>query len=53
MTKKELAAKLRALAVLSGSNPERFHRDADDLLIEFIGDDGVRDAYEEVKKWYS
>ena len=51
MEKKELIEKLKKLEHLDDN--EYTHREADVLLIEFINDPGVKEAYGNVGKWYS
>ena len=42
------------LEKLHGSgDPEVAHGKADDLLLDFINDEAVREAWEEVPKWYA
>ena len=57
MTKEELIEKLKAIE--GKHKTERFydsengHVEADDLLIEYINDKEIADAFEEVSKWYA
>ena len=51
MTRDELLARLRALA--SARDAETAHGDADDALIEFIGDPDVTAAFAAIPKWYA
>lgn len=32
---------------------ERAHIDADELLLDFIADDNVREAYKKITRWYA
>jgi len=32
---------------------ERDHCHADDLLIEYIGDEDIKTAYDKIDKWYA
>lgn len=51
MTKLEL---LDALASLGfEDNAEMIHINADDLLLKFIGDMEITEAYEKLPRWYS
>jgi hypothetical protein len=50
MSKAELVAKLRALAA---EDPEEGHVDADQALLDYIGDPDVREAFAAVPKWYA
>jgi hypothetical protein len=51
MTKQELICKLEAL---SGTDidPEIAHIKADKLLIEFIGDSEIKEAFDGITKYY-
>ena len=51
MTKSELIERLQSDC--HTGDIEIDHSNADDLLIEFINDDDVRRAYEDVDKWYA
>lgn len=51
MTKEELIKKLNELA--KHHDPESAHGDADDLLLLFINDPEITDAYETIEKWYA
>ena len=51
MTKAELLAALRALA--KSDDTEGAHGEADDLLVAFIGDPDIQEAYWAVPKWYA
>ena len=33
--------------------PEDWHIEADNILIDLIGDDEVRELFEKIEKWYS
>ena len=50
MTKEELIKKLNECAK---NEPEAAHGDADDLLIEYINDKEIAEAYDNVPKWYA
>ncbi len=51
MTRDEL---LRRLRELHGPNDaEIVHVQADDLLLDYIEDDEVREAFERIDKWYA
>lgn len=52
MTKEELIEKLTELAV-KPYDIEIAHSDADLLLLEYIDDERVTDAYHKIEKWYS
>ena len=47
----ELLAKLRAIKAREG-DAELDHREADKLLLDYIGDDEIRAAFEAIEKWY-
>jgi hypothetical protein len=49
MTKDELIEKLKAIDT---DDPSVAHPDADDLLLEFINDKNVSEAYNKIPKWY-
>jgi len=51
VTKEEALAKLRGLH--GHDDVEHAHSVADDVLLDLIDDDEIRDAYEAVPKWYS
>lgn len=51
MEKKELIEKLKLLVRIG--DPEAAHGNADDLLIEYINDLEVKDAFDEIEKWYA
>jgi hypothetical protein len=52
----ELIDKLKTIASLQRKNiayePEIQHRAADKLLLDFIDDEGVTDAFDDIEKWY-
>lgn len=52
MTKEELIEKLKEL---HGENvdAEHNHGVADNLLLEFINDEEVTEAFEAIKRWYA
>lgn len=52
MTKKELIAALSELAGERG-DAELDHLEADRLLIEYINDEQVADAFEAIQRWYA
>ncbi len=51
MTKEELLTKLTALR--TSGDPEDAHCEADDLLVEYINDPDIAEAYGDVPKWYA
>lgn len=55
MTKGELIKLLNQLEkeVDDGGDVEAAHVDADNLLLDFIDDPDIRDAFVDIKKWYS
>jgi hypothetical protein len=53
MTVDELAAALRALAEREGKDQSVNHRDADKLLLDYIGSERVAAAFESIRKWYA
>ncbi len=54
MTKSELIQKLAMLTQRGERGDfEEGHAVADDLLLEFINDDEIADAFDAVGKWYA
>ena len=53
LTKEELIERLEQLVEYSWSNIEKAHRMADDLLLQYIGDDEITEAYKSFDKLYS
>lgn len=57
LTKEQLVAALNALynaqGELGSSDFEEDHIRADRLLLEYINDDDVSDAFEAIEKWYA
>lgn len=51
MTKEELIAKLNE--EIGNGDQEAAHVRADDLLIEYINDPDIKEAYAAVPKWYA
>ena len=51
MNKKDLLKILKKCA--ANSDCEMAHGDADDALLEFIGDPEIIDAFEKIEKWYA
>ena len=51
ITKEELIKKLKELA--KDNDCEMTHAEADDLLLLYLNDEEIREAYENVGKWYS
>lgn len=52
MTKQELIEKLKLLSI-DQEDPSEEHEKADELLLEYIGDKQVRDAFEAIERWYA
>lgn len=50
MTREDLVERLHALAVME--DREAAHAQADDLLLTFIGDNEVREAFNSQEMWY-
>jgi hypothetical protein len=52
-----LVARLRELAGYqwhhTPGDPEDWHIEADNILLEMIGDEEVRELFEKIEKWYS
>jgi hypothetical protein len=53
MTKAELAARLHDVASTCNGDPEHAHAEADALLLSYIGDADVTEAFDAVEKWYA
>ena len=53
MTKAELVKELMELAENEDYDQEVDHRHADNLLLEYIDDKKVYDAYDAIRKWYA
>lgn len=56
MNKKELIKRLKKecnLGWKDGKDAEDNHIHADDLLLEYINDEEVTKAFEEIERWYS
>ncbi len=51
MTKEELVAKLKALSY--NLDLEDRHIEADRLLLEYINDKDIENAFNELSKWYA
>lgn len=56
MTKQELLEKLNNIekpveGILRDS--EDWHFEADDLLLEYINDEEIKEAYRNIEKWYA
>lgn len=51
MTKDELLKKLEDLR--ASNDPEVAHYEADQALLEYIGDDDIEKTYDKIKKWYA
>lgn len=51
ITKEELIKKLKEFA--ENDDYEMAHAEADDLLVLYLNDEEIREAYESVGKWYS
>ena len=51
MTKEELITELKRAN--KNLDTECAHLKADDLLIEYIGDEDIKKAYGKVEKWYA
>lgn len=51
VARQELIDRLTELA--RGNDPESNHSQADGLLLAYIGDQEIEDAYDAIKKWYA
>jgi hypothetical protein len=52
-TREELVASLKELKDSPDFGKEETHQLADQLLLTFIGDDEVQDAFDDIDKWYA
>ena len=52
MTKPELIEKLRKIQEDTWDK-EKNHGEADDLLLAYIGDEDITDAFNDIEKWYA
>lgn len=50
ITKEELLQRLREL--LTSDDTEAAHSEADQLLIDYIGDKDIAKAFDKLEKWY-
>lgn len=53
MTKEELIDKLKACQADGEWDAQMAHREADKLLLEYIADHDVWDAFTSIKRWYA
>ena len=53
MTVRELVLRLNDIEGRGGYDKERDHIEADELLLEYINDPLVTEAFEEIGKWYA
>lgn len=56
ITKEELLTKFREMAIRceeDTDDTEIQHGEADDLLIKYIDDDEITEAYDAIHKWYA
>lgn len=53
MTKDDLIQKLIDIANNKDKDTEWNHIMADELLLDYIGDDDIRSAFELIDKWYA
>lgn len=44
---------LRVLRECQNSDREAGHLEADEALLDYIGDDEIREAFEQIRKWYA
>lgn len=52
MTITKLIEGLKLIEELNG-DPDIAHEKADNMLIDYIGNDEVTKAYQDIKKWYA
>ena len=53
MDKQELIEKLNKVMGDKEQDAEVYHYAADSLLLEYIGDEEIKKAYDEIEKWYA
>ena len=53
LSKSELIAKLKGITEECSGDQEDNHIKADNLLLKYIGDDEIADAYYAIEKWYA
>ncbi len=53
MSKDELLDRLKTIANRTSGDPENDHADADELLLDYIDDPRITEAYEEIERWYA
>jgi hypothetical protein len=44
---------LKILRECQSLDPESGHGDADEALLDYIGDDEIREAFEQITRWYA
>lgn len=52
MTKAELIEQLKLLSI-DQQDPSEDHELADKLLLDYINDSGVTEAFESIERWYA
>ena len=53
MEKEELIEKLKTVEERIDGDQEDWHWEADNLLLQYINDERVTEAFREIDKWYS
>lgn len=53
MNIQELKEKLEVIKARGGRDKEADHGDADNLLLEFVGDEKITKIYNDIEKWYA
>ena len=53
MTKQEIIEELIKLQELSIGDAEVVHSEADDLLLKYIGEEDITEAFNKIKRWYA
>jgi hypothetical protein len=51
MTRDELLARLTRIANRTSGDPESDHADADEALLDYVGDAEIREVYNSIEKW--
>ena len=53
MTKQEIIEELIKLEELSMDDAEVAHSEADNLLLKYIGEEDITEAFKKIKRWYA
>jgi len=53
ITREEALERLRRIAARDDGDPEDWHVDADNVLLDLIGDAEVAEAWRAIEKWFA